>query len=86
MIMKGIIFDINWERGMVAVLTESEDYSVFELLSEEHLDIGDEVSWNENHPLGDCKIKNYTKNEIIEIYFQDHWVNNQNLKSRLLYQ
>ena len=83
--MKGTISNINWNRGMIAVLTESEDYSVFELLSEENIDIGDEVSWHENHPLGDCKITNHTKNEIIEIYFQDHWVTNQNLRRRLLY-
>ena len=32
--MKGTIFKINHRRGMVAILTENGDFSVFELLGE----------------------------------------------------
>jgi len=83
--MKGKIFEINQKRGMVAVLTESENFSIFEILTYDNFEIDDEVSWTENHPLGDCKIKNLTKNEMFIAYFQNHWITKDNLRKQMLY-
>lgn len=83
--MKGTVYNINSTRGMVGVKVESGNFSVFEMLSDDNFHIGDELEWKEHNPLGDCKIKNGTENEFAEVYFQNHDVPLQNLKSRLLY-
>ncbi len=82
--MKGQITNINLQKGMVAVLTDTEGYSIFEILSDDNFEIGDEVVWNENHPLGDCEIDNVTQDEKQEVYFQNHHVSSESLK-KLLY-
>jgi len=78
--MQGKIYNINWKQGIVAVLTDSENFSIFEILSDDNIGIGDEVFWNENHPLGDCKIKNISKDETIQVYFQNHWIEEKKLQ------
>lgn len=78
--MQGNIYNINWQQGIVAVLTESENFSIFEILSDDNIEIGDEVFWTENHPLGDCEIKNISKDETIQVYFQNHWIEEKKLR------
>ena len=83
--MNGIIIDINQKRGMVAVQTQTEGISVFEMLSDDNFELSDEVSWSEDKPLGDCDIRNITKDEIGSVYFQNHWVSKDVLKKQMLY-
>jgi hypothetical protein len=83
--MKGIVYKINKQRGMVVVLTGHENYSIFEMLGNDDFDIGDEVSWSKDNPLGDCDVKNISKNIIIEVYFQNHHLNRNNLEGQLLF-
>lgn len=83
--MKGTITNIHQNKGMVAVLTETEQYSVFEMLSDTTFGIGDEVSWEELHPQGHANIKNASKGETIEVYFQNHWISQDGLEKQLLY-
>ena len=70
---------------MLSVRTETEGYSIIELISDHELYVGDIVSWNEDHPLGDCIIVNHTRNEKIDVYFQNHWVKEADLRRLLLY-
>lgn len=81
----GTIYDINSQRGMVAVLTETNGFSIFEMLWDDNFKKGDEVSWKGDNPLGDCKIKNHTEDEEAEVYFQNHGVTQSNLRRQLLY-
>jgi hypothetical protein len=83
--MKGKIIDINWKRGMVGVQTETEGLSIFEMLSDDNFQLGDEVSWEESQPLGDCIISNLTQSEKASVYFQNHWVKKDSLNRLLLY-
>jgi hypothetical protein len=83
--MKGIIHNINKQRAMVAVLTEQEDYSIFEMLGYDDFDIGDEVSWIEDNPSGGCEVKNISKNTTIEVLFQNHYISEKNVKQQLLF-
>jgi hypothetical protein len=82
--MHGIITNINHRKGMVAVLTANEDYSIFETTNSEDYEIQDRVSWEDEHPLGDCKLMNLTKNEKESVYFQNHCVSNSNSVRQLL--
>jgi hypothetical protein len=80
--MRGIITEINAQRGMVSVKTDN-GFSIFELLSHENINVGDKLEWNTD-ALGDCQVKNITQDETIEVYFQNHSVAAANVK-KLLY-
>ena len=82
--MKGRIAAINAQRGMVAVATETEDYSVFEILGHGSFETDDEVSWD-GRPLGRHPIQNHTKGKTVDVYFQNHWVHKDQLRQQLLY-
>ncbi len=83
--MKGTIYKINVQRGMVAVFTEKGDFSIFELLGGDPIEIGDEVEWARDTGLGRETLRNITHDETSEVYFQNHWVTKDQLKQQLLY-
>jgi hypothetical protein len=41
----GIVAEINARRGMVAINTEDDGYTIIELLSDFELYLGDVISW-----------------------------------------
>ena len=82
--MKGQVAEINYQRGMVAVLTEDGDYTILEML-EEGIKVGDILEWPTHNPLGRETIHNLTKEIRVEVYFQNHWVNKDQLQQQLLY-
>jgi hypothetical protein len=82
--MTGIVFAINHNRGMVAVKTEDCDFSVFELLGDDSVELGDEVSWKDDTSLGSTWLRNVTQEETFEVFFQDHWVPEGQLRQQLL--
>lgn len=82
--MKGTVCAINKQRGMVAIKTETDGFSIFELFGDDNFNLGDEISWSEDTPLGDCKVKNHTEDEFAEVYFQNHGVTEGNLRTQLL--
>jgi hypothetical protein len=81
--MRGVVYKINARVGMVAVETE-EDFSVFEIISSDEVEVGDEISWKEHRPLGRSEIINHTSGERFEVYFQNHWVTKSSLNQQLL--
>jgi len=83
--MKGRIHDINHKRGMVAVLTENGDFSVFELLGDDPVEKDDEVTWENDTGLGSEMLTNLTQGDTFEVYFQNHWVPKSQLRQQLLY-
>ena len=83
--MRGTIYEINQNRGMVAVLTENGDFSVFELLSGDIVEVGDEVQWKNDTGLGSEILTNLTRMESYEVYFQNHHVLKSQLRQQLLY-
>lgn len=83
--MKGTVKHINATRGMVAVLTEEGEYSVFELLGTDIVELGDLVSWPHAMALGSEWITNYTQGKQHEVYFQNHSVHSSQLSRQLLY-
>ncbi|MDA8431333.1 MAG: hypothetical protein M0Z60_00040 [Nitrospiraceae bacterium] len=77
--MKGVVYAINSQLGTVAVLTDC-DFSVFELLGDDQVGLGDEVNWSETTPLGSTLLTNTTRKTNFEVYFQNHWVSKNRLK------
>ena len=83
--MNGTVYEINRARGMVAVFTENSDFSIFELLDGDPIEIEDEVYWRNDTGLGPEVLKNITQDQSYEVYFQNHWVSKNQLKQQLLY-
>ena len=77
--MRGVVYAINSQYGIVAVLTDC-DFSIFELLGENQVGLGDEVRWSEATPLGSALLTNSTRKTDFEVYFQNHWVSRDRLK------
>ncbi len=70
---------------MVAVLTEDGDFSIFELLGGDIVEVSDEVQWKEDTGLGSEILTNVTRRESYEVYFQNHHVPKHQLRQQLLY-
>jgi len=83
--MRGTIYQINENRGMVGVFTEDGDFSIFELLSGDTVETGDEVQWQNDTGLGDEHLTNITHAESFDVYFQNHHVSKDQLRQQLLY-
>ncbi len=81
---KGTVRAINPIRGMVAVLTEDDAFTVIELLSEDGFEAGDEVVWSDDYGMGHTLYRNITKGYVTEVYVQNHGVHVLNLKAQLL--
>ena len=80
----GTVTVINPKRGMVAIATEDDGFTIIELLSEFELEIGDSVSWLNGYSLGHEIYKNITKGSSAEVYVQNHGVSQANLHKHLL--
>lgn len=83
--MKGTVYQINEQRGMVAVLTGNGDFSIFEILGAGTIERGDEIQWRNDAALGGEMLTNLTQGETYEVYFQNHCVPKVQVKQQLLY-
>lgn len=80
----GTIAAINPNRGMVAIATEDDGFTIIELLSEFELEIGDFISWLNGYGLGHEIYKNISKGSSGEVFVQNHAVSQANLRTQLL--
>jgi hypothetical protein len=80
----GIVEAVNPSRGMVAIATEYDGFTIIELISEWDLEIGDAISWENGYGMG-CEIyEDRTKASREEVYVQNHGVNHASLRQQLL--
>lgn len=83
--MDGIIQAINRRRGIVAVQTTDGNFSVFELLSDDPVGLGDQVHWFQaRSSLGSTLLTNLTQKEMFEVNFRNHEVPESQLRRQLL--
>jgi hypothetical protein len=68
---------------MIAVLTEDGSYSVFELLGNDAVEVGDSVSWKDDTSLGLEQLINHTQADRYDVYFQNHYVRASQLRQQL---
>jgi hypothetical protein len=69
---------------MVAVKTENGDYSIFENIGGEDINVGDQVEWANDTVLGDATLKIKTAGRTFQVYFQNHHVSLEALSQQLL--
>ncbi|HEY1685065.1 MAG TPA: hypothetical protein VGG19_09905 [Tepidisphaeraceae bacterium] len=84
MAMKGIVKAINPQRGMVAIQTDGNGYTIIELLANTDIHLGDEMAWENDTGLGSEIYLNRTQGRKMEVYVQNHWVNANQLRQQLL--
>ena len=83
MTMQGTVFAINLQRGMVAIDTDY-GFTIIELMSDDNIEIGDEMAWTDDTALGSETYTNRSKGERMEVYVQNHHVPKQQLRQQLL--
>lgn len=84
--MDGRIELINHKRGMVGVWTDEAGYSTFELLSDDEIEVGHVVSWEDDTANGDTMLTNHTTGYKFMVYFQNHWVSRESIRQQLLFE
>ena len=82
--MTGTVTEINQRLGMVAVDTVEDGFTIIEMLSE-GIEVGDELSWADSHPLGSGTVRNATKGKSMSVFYQNHCVTKSQLRQQLLY-
>ncbi len=80
----GQVAAINANRGMVAIVTEDDGFTIIELMSGWDLEIGDVIAWSNGYGLGSETYENLTQRTTGEVFVQNHAVNRANLRSQLL--
>ncbi len=75
---------INPQRGMAAVLTEDDGYTIIEMIGGLEVELGDELSWANDYGLGSEMYRNLTKDERDEVYVQNHSVGDHNVRQQLM--
>jgi hypothetical protein len=80
--MRGEVQHIHRQRGMVAVLTDS-GYSIIEITGDD-VEVGDVLEWR-GFTGGHERIRNLTQARDFDAYFQNHCVNQSQLRQQLLY-
>jgi len=75
---------VNTKRGMVAIKTGDDGYTVIELLSDIELELGDQIAWAVDYGLGSEIYKNVSKGVSQEVYVQNHGVGESDIRQQLL--
>ncbi|HEX2837099.1 MAG TPA: hypothetical protein VHN77_03120 [Phycisphaerales bacterium] len=81
----GPVTHINPQRAMIAVAVEGNGFTIIELIGDE-VEIGDALSWTESMPLGGGKVYSNHQRRWLDVYFQNHAVNPDQLRQQLLYE
>lgn len=84
MARSGTVAAMNPKRGMVAIETEDDGFTIIELLSSWDLDIGDVIHWENGYGLGSEVYENRTKRSRSDVYVQNHAVGPAILRQQLL--
>jgi hypothetical protein len=80
----GIVAAINSKRGMVAIATEDDGFTIIELLSDFELEVGDKMAWANGYGRGSEIYENQTKGSSEEVNVQNHAVTKSSLRQQLL--
>ncbi len=83
--MNGKVYQINPKKGMVAVLTENGDFTIIEIIGSYEIDIGDEMTWKNDTGLGSEQYRNITKNQVINVFVQNHCVSESQLRKTITF-
>ena len=80
---RGTVARINSARGMVAISTEDDGFTIVQLLSDWELEIGDSISWKSGYGLGDELYANLSKDSSERVYVQNHGVGRRQLDEQM---
>lgn len=84
MATQGIVHAINRRRGMVAISTPSNAFTIVELLGPDEIKIGDVITWKNDTSLGSETYFNETRGNALSVCVQNHAVSAALLRQQLL--
>ncbi|WP_234053627.1 MULTISPECIES: hypothetical protein [unclassified Xanthobacter] len=82
---KGTVVAKNPQRGMVALDTPDDGYTIIELLTDWNLEVGDVLTWQNGYGLGAEIYVNVTRGTRAEVYVQNHGVSRNAVRQQLLF-
>lgn len=80
---EGRVEVINQSRGMVAIATEDDGYTIIELIEDSDIEENDILVWENGHGLGHEIYYNETKGRPSNVYVQNHAVSRPYLAVQL---
>ena len=80
----GTVSAINARRGMIAIATEDDGFTIIELTSDWDIEVGDVIAWTNGYGLGSEVYENITKKTQSDVFVQNHAVSKSNLHQQLL--
>lgn len=80
----GKVAAMNPKRGMVAIATEDDGFTIIELLSDWEFEVGDTIAWENGHGLGSEIYENLSRRSKNRVYVQNHAVSQSNVQKQLL--
>jgi len=82
--MRGVVYKANPPRGMVAIYTDEQGFTIIEVTDETTFEIGDQVQWEHSLNMGGETYRNLTKGIDVDVFVQNHGVSQQDLPQQLL--
>lgn len=80
--MRGVVTFINAEDGLVAVLTEHGEYTVFGIMEDDALDVGDTLT-GPLETLDHQMLHNETRRSELSVYVEDCELSEEDARARL---
>ena len=72
--MTGYVHTINRRRGLVAVATDGNDFTILELVGTDPISLGDQLEWPDDTALGRAVFRNITKGAAANVKVLAHGV------------
>ena len=82
--MKGRVYAINRNSGMVAIETELHGFTIIELSTDAGIEMGDELSWEGDLKMGAETYNNVSTNRPVDVFVRNHLVSKNDLRRQLL--
>ena len=80
----GIVAEIDRTRGMVAIATEDDGYTIIEIASGWPIDVGDAMVWEAGLHIGPTIYENVTKASREGVFVKNHGVSLRDLPQQML--
>jgi hypothetical protein len=81
--MTGYVHTINRRRGLVAVATDGNGFTILELVGTDPISIGDQLEWADDTALGRAVYRNITKGAAASVKVLAHGVPESQVRQSL---
>jgi hypothetical protein len=81
--MQGYVHTINRRRGLAAIATDGDGYTIIEVLGGDSISIGDQLEWDDEKSVGSAIYLNLTKAVQIRVNVHGHGIVESRVRQHL---